>query len=518
MKPKKDKYPQVGPRDWMNQHGWYAERGGYKPQQGVLPQIMPGMYPGNVPMVMNQHATEPVYMDVPAYQDGGYMNGMMRGKMAIADAMGNPAAHRMVQSYPQSYTFTGNEGPTSDVPAGATGTHYMSSMGNYAVPMIQQGKTGKMQYNKNAKSTDKEAIRFNNPQEAEYFAEHYKDVAPMMRNAEQYEHGGYHARPGYFYNGEHMVKNKGTGTYANGVYFERGGYPHPLDVPFDTFQNGGMYPHPLDVPFDEFKKGGIHIKPENKGKFNATKKATGKTTEELTHSSNPVTRKRAIFAQNAAKWKHEYGGPVNPFNALRQYATGGPYDEEGGVELPSAGNPWGSSAANTATQMNEAYAPVEQANQAAIQMDPYQNTRPPVSGERANMNETPIDASGFNDPYAQQEQQPRRNGALNWGAAILGAGTGILGAASMMHDQYSNRKVQQQWMRDQNKSANLPTAINPMSRGTYDQFGNMPYNNMSQSPNIRTMKEGGYVKGQEVELSEQEINSLIKKGYTLKRL
>lgn len=33
-----------------------------------------------------------------------------------------------------------------------------------------------------------------------------------------------------------------------------------------------------------------------------TKKKTGKTTEELTHSKNPVTRKRAIFAQNAAKW------------------------------------------------------------------------------------------------------------------------------------------------------------------------------------------------------------------------
>lgn len=53
------------------------------------------------------------------------------------------------------------------------------------------------------------------------------------------------------------------------------------------------------------KKGGkpkIYIKPENRGKFNALKRRTGKTTEELTHSKNPLTRKRAIFAQNAAKW------------------------------------------------------------------------------------------------------------------------------------------------------------------------------------------------------------------------
>ncbi len=49
-------------------------------------------------------------------------------------------------------------------------------------------------------------------------------------------------------------------------------------------------------------KSGIYIKPENKGKFTATKKATGKTTAELAHSKNPVTKKRAIFAQNAKKW------------------------------------------------------------------------------------------------------------------------------------------------------------------------------------------------------------------------
>jgi len=59
----------------------------------------------------------------------------------------------------------------------------------------------------------------------------------------------------------------------------------------------------------KFKMGGsgIHIKPENKGKFTATKKATGKSTEELTHSKNPVTKKRAVFAQNAAKFKHADG-------------------------------------------------------------------------------------------------------------------------------------------------------------------------------------------------------------------
>lgn len=59
----------------------------------------------------------------------------------------------------------------------------------------------------------------------------------------------------------------------------------------------------LDLGLISYMKKGkkIYIKPENKGKFNATKKRTGKTTEELTHSKNPLTRRRAIFAQNAKR-------------------------------------------------------------------------------------------------------------------------------------------------------------------------------------------------------------------------
>lgn len=71
--------------------------------------------------------------------------------------------------------------------------------------------------------------------------------------------------------------------------------------------------------------GSIHINPANRGKFNATKKRTGKTTEELTHSKNPLTRKRAIFAQNASHWKHALGGILNS-----DYPTGLTFINEGG--------------------------------------------------------------------------------------------------------------------------------------------------------------------------------------------
>lgn len=87
--------------------------------------------------------------------------------------------------------------------------------------------------------------------------------------------------------------------------------------------------------------GGIHIKPENRGKFTETKRRTGKTTEELTHSKNPITRKRAIFAQNAKKWHHAFGGDLMTHGA--NFDTGVTLVGNGGTheENPLEGVPMG---------------------------------------------------------------------------------------------------------------------------------------------------------------------------------
>lgn len=64
----------------------------------------------------------------------------------------------------------------------------------------------------------------------------------------------------------------------------------------------------------EFLKNGsgIHIKEKNKGKF--TSYCGGKVTDECIqkgkNSSNPAIRKRATFAANARKWKHQDGGII----------------------------------------------------------------------------------------------------------------------------------------------------------------------------------------------------------------
>ena len=72
---------------------------------------------------------------------------------------------------------------------------------------------------------------------------------------------------------------------------------------------------------EAFKKGNkIHIKKENRGKF--TDYCGGKVTSECIqrgkNSSDPKIRKRATFAANARKWKHQSGGILEDRSAEKQ--------------------------------------------------------------------------------------------------------------------------------------------------------------------------------------------------------
>lgn len=73
-----------------------------------------------------------------------------------------------------------------------------------------------------------------------------------------------------------------------------------------------------------FAKSGIHIKKKNRGKF--TDYCGGKVTSECIArgkaSSNPAIRKRATFAANARKWKHENGGTIEKHQAGKVIGLG----------------------------------------------------------------------------------------------------------------------------------------------------------------------------------------------------
>lgn len=68
-----------------------------------------------------------------------------------------------------------------------------------------------------------------------------------------------------------------------------------------------------NVNYIDLAKSGIKIKKSNKGKF--TEYCNGKVTQECINkgkqSKDPTIRKRAIFAQNVRKFKHENGGSIS---------------------------------------------------------------------------------------------------------------------------------------------------------------------------------------------------------------
>jgi hypothetical protein len=105
---------------------------------------------------------------------------------------------------------------------------------------------------------------------------------------------------------------EGNPMYNFGGYFPQG----------PRFDYGGQYlPYPYMNDFipnlSEMKEGGIHIAPSKRGTFTAAATKHGKSvqgfaSQVLANKENysPAMVKKANFARNASKWKHESGGLV----------------------------------------------------------------------------------------------------------------------------------------------------------------------------------------------------------------
>lgn len=504
------------------------------------------------------------------YRDGGDSTGkrgMMMGKIATADAMGNPSAHRMVQNYPPTYTWTGLEG---NEPQGATGTHYMGSYGEYAIPSIQQ-RYGQMMYIDKPSYRDKEAMKFSSATDAEYFAEHYKEVAPMMRNMERqyggtindnsmkkkFKSGGYtvpgynrEAQNGMMQNGgylQFMQQNpnlammqyggnnggvmsiddigrqpypqphKGQGSTMNGSSWSQYGGPQnflPAPLEYAYLEQGG-YIGDVDDPTPEYKSGGWikdAVNPAHKGYCTPMTKST-------------CTPKRKAFAKTMKKHHgfHEYGGEVNPNHPLAKYmAYGG--DTEGDIpNLPPAnGSAWGAASPD---QAFGAPLPPQAPQVPVIPVDPNQNTRPPVSPNRANPQETPTDASGFNNPqadqnYAQAPQQQMHH------RQPFGTGFNNLLGAGLMATSYFEDRRNARDQADYNRQLGMSQNAFPTQQGTRGDYNSQGiYRPDQMTPGSPGMyypnrqyggyQHGGYTQGQELELDEQTIKQLQKQGYKL---
>jgi hypothetical protein len=244
--------------------------------------------PKNIPTYYKSKGT-PIYRDTTAlpFLNGGplnnsivsntetvdqdAMNAMMKARMATAAQFGNPAALRMVSPNPKTYDF-GN---------GNLGTHFMTSADNYAVPMLQDRGGENLEYIENPPPSQ-EDIRFESPEEAQYFAENYKTVAPMVNNflsggplVDRTDRGQllpsvYASALGNYYAQGGMLKR------ADGSYSPRGLWDNIRDNAGSgkkptkqmlaqekkinrEYRAGGQFPRPYSLPEDSFMQGGDNL-------------------------------------------------------------------------------------------------------------------------------------------------------------------------------------------------------------------------------------------------------------------
>jgi len=96
------------------------------------------------------------------------------------------------------------------------------------------------------------------------------------------------------------------------------------NVPYDAADahkkplSNGLWALPFKNGGQLYGKSGIHIKPENRGKFTASANRAGMGVQAFAskvlankEKYSPTLVKRANFARNAAKWKHQFGGSID---------------------------------------------------------------------------------------------------------------------------------------------------------------------------------------------------------------
>lgn len=121
------------------------------------------------------------------------LQGLMKSILANqAILFNNPTAKRILGYDNRQYVFKPNE---ISEDGGEVGNVYLGSYGEYVSPGIQEDENHNLHYvpsenmwdDAHENNTLKQSFKFRNPEEAEYFAEHYKEVSPYsMTNNDEY--------------------------------------------------------------------------------------------------------------------------------------------------------------------------------------------------------------------------------------------------------------------------------------------------------------------------------------------
>jgi hypothetical protein len=235
---------------------------------------------------------------------------------------------------------------------------------------------------------------------------------------------------------------------------------------------------------DMMEYGGIHINPKNKGKFTESANRAGMGVQEFAshvlankedYSSTQV--KRANFARNAAKWKHEDGG--NVYQNGGYYGYDGKYHKSKGSGTYYAGtyfqpggqyNPFGFYDPNTNVDSNPEVSPFTAA-------PPSNLTAPQNNAIMINKNFIANDK--VDSPIAPQgaPTKPKKNRfgkTMGNIATGLDLGINLAGIASNIYDQTKQKKDFDKYMQSKMSTMGqygaLANTVNS-SKGDYSVTG-----------------------------------------------
>lgn len=307
------------------------------PSDGMRPQVFGG---GGLEQVSENPYGKPTYMTTrdsntheQADSNGqtGVPVNLSPGTAISSNKTKNPMTNRPFLK--DLLKITNKEKKHSDILTNKDSTPSDINTARVVLPMLAKAKENFEKYmaavvqnKEQAKQLKKGIIPSTDNEQAEPIgmSEQSEGEMPVERHGGMYENGGMNfmnqgliKSSGMYENGGVNLMNqgliKGFNSYEDGGMYANGGkLPEYL---LKSRLESHMSPEEANDYIANYKSGGIHIKPENKGKFTAYKKRTGKTTAEALHSPNAHVRQMANFARNAAKWKHEMGG-------LHKYAVG----------------------------------------------------------------------------------------------------------------------------------------------------------------------------------------------------
>ena len=340
---------------------------------------------------------------------------------------------------------------------------------------------------------------------------------------------------------------KGVQEFASQVLANKENYSPAMVKKANFARNASKWQHEYGGMYED----GGSTMPDNPG-FRALPPAVQQKIMSNMQTGGMVTDDRMVYGPGGQYM--QTGGMINPYHPMAKFMRGGYYQGGGntntpvGQYVPGLGYWNGSSFQDTDPKTSTTTTTTTTENQNDPNWHPpmsapnnttnttTNNTTSPQTNEQSKPDQQNSTTYNTTEP---ESQHPGWDKAMNWGNAILGTGMTALGVAGALNERTQARNLRNKQFNDRS-SANMYAAMNqPGGKGDYTQQGIFRLDSMTPTAagkfrpgmsgsynqgmgiaakmggvmNNYTYAHGGYHAGQELELSDAEINNLKRMGY-----